>query len=751
MGFGSKRERSRDWPYEDADPLEVPVSEPAWRCLEGSCQCHPAEEGEPLELTVLLCDERARSIPHARCRVLYQGRVLNEDQPNADAEGWLSVIVRAPVRMVTLEWAPPDIPLVPRYPFRKHYHVEIEEEHGRLSLRRRLHNLGFSTRGRLEDNVKEFQRAFDHEEITGDVEDIRHDLIRFHDEGGIPPLDEGDEQEDEQGGKEDGEDRRDGGGGLLAFPTDRVAAKPKKPKKKPKKDAVERTPPPKKNKPAGGLLGTGTGTARPPVKGTLTLTVSSLFAQGAREPARAVLDPRRVECRWDSDDSHPVAQALVELFDAQHAVVGAFLTDNGAPRTNALGQVKLKIATLRDGTYVLRLNPPEGHELRGALPGPVTDPAVRSAQLRPVGPADAFFNDPRKHTRFRFLEIEVTIAKGALTDAKLVRDMLHRDAVAAHGAVARESQSRLLIDWRPDWVQCGFTDGLKKPQADPSRPENTLSSVQFIVLHHNNAMTPGSTITHFSDALGNKEKAGAHYLVDVDGHVLKMAHETVSVRHAGPCFWYGLESSPTSVTEDRFNWNNVSVGIEHVHKDQDAYLSEQVVGTKNLIERIRSFYKVSPHNVLGHSEIALHGSPNTKHLGRKLLCPGEAYDWYILESTGNATRPGSGAVPHERYDKFFLRYPKEALNDTTADSQHVSRAISGLQTTLSELGYFVNMTGKYDEPTIRAVEACQVRYFSGRFRKGQRLRVMSKRTRLANLITIQMMHDVLAARAAFKF
>jgi N-acetyl-anhydromuramyl-L-alanine amidase AmpD len=198
-----------------------------------------------------------------------------------------------------------------------------------------------------------------------------------------------------------------------------------------------------------------------------------------------------------------------------------------------------------------------------------------------------------------------------------------------------------------------------------------------------------------------------------------------------------------------FRWSDISVGIEQVHKHPNPYASNMVVGTKNLIERIRSAYGTSPHNVLGHGEIALHGPLNAMRIGRKLTCPGEAYDWYILESSGNATNPGSGIVPHARYDAFFINNPNGALNSGSGRASSV--AVSGLQLTLAELGYFVKITGRYDEPTLRAVEAFQVRHFSGRFRSGQLSRIISKSVRLANLVTIQMMHDVLGARAGFRF
>jgi N-acetyl-anhydromuramyl-L-alanine amidase AmpD len=579
------------------------------------------------------------------------------------------------------------------------------------------------------------------------MEDIRDDLMKFHDEGGFPPLDGPDEEAADS-------EQVAAAAPFLGFPPAGAAAKEPKPKKKSKKAPVPRTPPPAKHRPAGGPLSKGTGTARPRARGTLKLRVCSLFAQPEEDAATS--------CRWGTRDSHPVAGAVIELFDAQMQVVQAFVAANGTPKTASNGEVTLKIGGLADGEYVLKLNPPEGHELRGALPGPITDPAVRDAALRPVGPDDAFFNDPPKHTRFRFLEIRITIEKGVVVKDKtrLGQGMLHRDAIVAHGAAVSESESFLLVDWKPDWVQCGFTHGLKGQQVEPGRPERILSPVHFIVLHHTEAATPGSTIDHFSDKIHNQEETGAHYLIDVDGHTIKMAHETVRTFHPGKCCWYGLDSTQPADTSADFDWTNISVGIEQVHEEEIAYPSTQIAGTKNLIERLRAAYGTSHHNVLGHGEIALvtqqrvHGKvEKTKRLGRKVRCPGQAYDWHILENSGNATRPAHGPsmVPHARYGGFFEKNPDGAINTVEDDQTIVPIAIAGLQLTLSELGYFVNFTARYDEPTMHAVEAFQVRYFSGRFRRDERKQFMIGRKRLANLFTIERMHQVLAARGGFKF
>jgi hypothetical protein len=110
MAANVKRGASEDWPYENEEPMHVPGPGLYWECPDGTCECGRLEEGELRESRVLLTDELGMEVPGARCRVLHAGRVLNEDAPYADAEGWLTVTVRYPLRTVTLEWAPPELP-----------------------------------------------------------------------------------------------------------------------------------------------------------------------------------------------------------------------------------------------------------------------------------------------------------------------------------------------------------------------------------------------------------------------------------------------------------------------------------------------------------------------------------------------------------------------------------------------------------------------------------------------------------------
>lgn len=241
-----------DWPYSDGEPHEDTTGVPSWLCPDGTCECHSEHTEETtLQFSVLLCDEQAVPMPGARCRVLHQGRVINDATPYAGEDGFITVTVRAPPKQVTLEWAPRDTPSDPRFPFRGRYYVDLGEKNDEEALRRRLHNLGFSS-------VRAFELAFDGDPDST-LEGIQGHLKSYHDEAGVPPITE-----------------RRGGGGVTSPSSSSLAltdtadhqriTQTQDPEHDPRpaaKPAIPRTPPPKTAPSTGGGAGKGVGAVVP--------------------------------------------------------------------------------------------------------------------------------------------------------------------------------------------------------------------------------------------------------------------------------------------------------------------------------------------------------------------------------------------------------------------------------------------------------------------------------------------------------
>ena len=180
-------ESGAPWPYDAVEAEDEDAGVPTWKCPGGLCECHPTEgEAERAAHRILFFDAGARRMNGARCRVLENGELINKEHPYADGGGAVPVKIRASTRVLELEWAPAELPIGPGFPYLKRYYLDLGEgtEQG---VHRRLHNLGFSVHSAIDENIRDFQRAY-LQTPTGMVDHVKVELSSFHDDGALPPL-----------------------------------------------------------------------------------------------------------------------------------------------------------------------------------------------------------------------------------------------------------------------------------------------------------------------------------------------------------------------------------------------------------------------------------------------------------------------------------------------------------------------------------------------------------------------------------
>lgn len=171
------------WPYEPDE--EAWTTKPTWDCPGGTCACHPPADDEPRhEHVIVFHDPQGKRMTNARCRVYEQGQLVTPEPSKTNAQGELTVEIRASTTTLLVEWAPPDLPRHSSMPYRKRYHVRLGEE-AALATDRRLANLGFQGRRRRQDNVRDYQRAYGEAE-TGNFRDIAAEVAARHDGGQLP-------------------------------------------------------------------------------------------------------------------------------------------------------------------------------------------------------------------------------------------------------------------------------------------------------------------------------------------------------------------------------------------------------------------------------------------------------------------------------------------------------------------------------------------------------------------------------------
>lgn len=343
-------------------------------------------------------------------------------------------------------------------------------------------------------------------------------------------------------------------------------------------------------------------------------------------------------------------------------------------RTNRFGSWVVDLSSLADGTYRLRVLPD-------------------SRSAAPVGPNTAS-TAPRPTRIWRSLDATITMRGGRLVSS-------------SHTNISISGRN-VSIGVQPVWMQ--------SPNRS-ARPANT--SVTHIVVHHTAGTRASSAIHTF---MNSTTSVSAHYVIDVDGQIIKMVDESDQSWHAGRSHWGGQNGV-----------NAFSVGIEVVHRS-GAYPVAQYTALLALLPRIQASHAtIKAKQIIGHSDVATTaGSP--RRVGRKLGDPGPTFEWTRLAAAGLGLPIPSSAhlsmMPIIRwwrfapsiYGEFFKIVSGGRLRNGDRDSTQrfggrhrptiTTAVIAELQTDLQSIGYFCPVNGRYDRRTQGAVQAFQEHFLS---------------------------------------
>lgn len=415
---------------------------------------------------------------------------------------------------------------------------------------------------------------------------------------------------------------------------------------------------------------------------------------------------------------------------AHHRVLGE-LEISLDPFLDALG------ANDPTGTCVIELQPPD-NALSDAPAGPDTGDTDENR------PGNCGHDDETHDGLFRPVRLQLDLATS--TDGLLRVDNLqdpnagqlqlrgpYWTAVMHPDPASTGAQQRIMLDWKPDWLR------RVKPVRRPKLSSRRGNATRMIVLHNISGGTgPGrrfpngaAAITTFMlnkvtkkedgevvlDSQGEPVKidqdSGIHYVVDVDGHVTKMAHESFHTKHGGgssPREWGRLGGSGI---------NNSAVGIEHaLLKNDPVFYPALIDASVDLVRQIVARYpEFRPWNLVGHSDMV-----------NKKLCPGVNFPWLIYENEllGRAGDPprdvpmalcaDADYYPNLRviYNGFFAANRDAALGDAKDGVADDRTAVRELQRDLRRIGYrFHRENGTFDDATVRAVREFHSRFMNG--------------------------------------
>ena len=134
--------------------------------------------------------------------------------------------------------------------------------------------------------------------------------------------------------------------------------------------------------------------------------------------------------------------------------------------------------------------------------------------------------------------------------------------------------------------------------------------IKFIIFHYTGMKNESNALKRLTDI---RSEVSCHYLIKNNGEIVEMLPDLYIAWHAGKSSWKNYKSL-----------NKNSIGIEitnpgHKH-GYKKFTKKQITSLLKLSKFLIKKYKISPKNILGHSDIAV--------LRKK--DPGEKFPWEYL-------------------------------------------------------------------------------------------------------------------------
>lgn len=209
----------------------------------------------------------------------------------------------------------------------------------------------------------------------------------------------------------------------------------------------------------------------------------------------------------------------------------------------------------------------------------------------------------------------------------------------------------------------------KIPYPSPNfEPRSPKAPLDLIVLHYTDMRNAQEALARLCDA---GTRVSAHFLIHKEGTLYQLVDPIYCAWHAGLGSWQG----ETDI-------NHRSIGIELDNAGHtfgpEPFSVPQMNTLADLLDELTKIYGISPHRIVGHSDIA--------PLRKK--DPGALFPWASL------ARKGFGLWP------FETRSAPPVSPLPPMDSLEIQRA-------LSDIGYGCPHTGVWDEHTRKVCQAFQ--------------------------------------------
>jgi len=137
-----------------------------------------------------------------------------------------------------------------------------------------------------------------------------------------------------------------------------------------------------------------------------------------------------------------------------------------------------------------------------------------------------------------------------------------------------------------------------------------FKEIKFIILHYTGMKKESEAINKLTNI---QSEVSSHYLIKDNGSIFTLVPDLYVAWHAGKSSWKNYKS---------LNQNSIGIEITNPGHDFDykKFSKKQISSVLKLSRMLIKKYKVSPKNILGHSDVA----PQRKK------DPGEKFPWEYL-------------------------------------------------------------------------------------------------------------------------
>ena len=274
------------------------------------------------------------------------------------------------------------------------------------------------------------------------------------------------------------------------------------------------------------------------------------------------------------------------------------------------------------------------------------------------------------------------------------------ETTRARGAIRHQ---RIQIDWKPDWI------ARHSPHLGPLPVDRESNDIREIILHVTGGPLIAGAVSKFLRTSA-KKTSGIHYIVDMDGHIIKMLHERDGAFHAGHVS--GVHLAGWGEGESAARVARTSIGIEHVATAGNEWPDVQIQASLELVRQLTNHFGLSPRDVIGHNDVIVLKS--TRALPKKTkVCPGDALPWERYQEAGlSLTAKSDFNPPADIYGGIFNT---QAFLDDSAPADVVQE----LQEDLNRIGWWLparrgghRRFGTFDEHTEAGVTRFQARFMA---------------------------------------